>query len=143
MKRKETHGDKPKKRRGRPGDRKYNFVTTWDPIFPDIGKTIRKFSPLLAENKECCQLFPKGSFRMAYKRGHKNLKEIVEPSRILIQDNQLGRNSRVGQCRKCNKGGENPKGRKRANGLNNCKVLEEGSVFYSKNTGDGIPLDKI
>ena len=37
MKRKETLGDKPKKRRGRPGDRKYNFVTTWNPIFPDIG----------------------------------------------------------------------------------------------------------
>ena len=136
MKRKETLGDKPKKRRGRPGDRKYNFVTTWDPIFPDIGKTIRKFSPLLAEDKECRQLFPKGSFRMAYKRGHKKLKEIVAPSRILIQDNQLGRNSRVGQCRKCNKCGENPKGRKRANGLNNCKVLEEGSVFYSKSTGE-------
>ena len=101
MKRKETLGDKPKKMRGRPG-----FVTTWDPIFLDIGKTIRKFSPLLAENNECRQLFPKGCYRMAYKRGHKNLKEIVAPSRILIQDNQLGRNSRVGQCRKCNKCGE-------------------------------------
>ena len=33
MKRKETLGDKPTKRRGRPGHRKYNFVTTWDPIF--------------------------------------------------------------------------------------------------------------
>ena len=60
----------------------------------------------------------------------------MAPSRILIQDNQLGRNSRVRQCRKCNKCGENPKGRKRANGLNNCKVLEEGSVFYSKSTGE-------
>ena len=28
MKTKETLGDKSKKRRGRPGDRKYNFVTT-------------------------------------------------------------------------------------------------------------------
>ena len=73
---------------------------------------------------------------MAYKRGHKNLKETVAPSRIFIQDNQLGRNSRVGQCRKCNKCGENPKGHKRANGLNNCKVLEDGSVFYSKSTGE-------
>ena len=60
----------------------------------------------------------------------------MAPSRILIQDNQLGRNSRVCQCRKCNKCGENPKERKRANGLNNCKVLEEGSVFYSKSTGE-------
>ena len=104
--------------------------------FPDIGKTIRKFSPLLAEDEECRQLFPKGSFRMAYKRGHNNLKEIVAPSRILMQDNQLGRNSRVGQHRKCNKCGENPKGHKRANGLNNCTVLEKGSVFYSKSTGE-------
>ena len=30
----------------------------------------------------------------------------------------------------------NPKGHKRANGLNNCKVLEEGSVFYSRSTGE-------
>ena len=37
---------------------------------------------------------------------------------------------------KCNKCGENPKGHKRANGLNNCKVLEGGSVFYSKSTGE-------
>ena len=97
---------------------------------PDIDKTIRKFSPLLAEDEECRQLFPKGSFLMAYK------KEIVALSTILVQDNQLGRNSRVGQCRKCNKCGENPKGCKRANGLNNCKVLEEESVFYSKSTGE-------
>ena len=62
MKRKETLGDKTKKRIGRPGDRKYNFVATWNPIFPNIGKTIRKFSPLLAEVEKCPQLFPKESF---------------------------------------------------------------------------------
>ena len=73
---------------------------------------------------------------MAYKRGHKNVKEIVAPSRILIEDNQLGRNSREGQCRKCNKCGEIPKGLKKANGLNNCKFLEEGSVFYINSTGE-------
>ena len=56
MKRKETLSDKPKKRRGRPKDRKYNFVTTWDPIFPDIGKIIRKFSQLRTRNVVNCFL---------------------------------------------------------------------------------------
>ena len=37
-------------------ERKYSFVTTWDPAFPDIRK---------------------GSFRVAFKKGHKNLKEII------------------------------------------------------------------
>ena len=75
MKRKETLESKPRKNRFRPKQRKYNFVTTWDPMFPDIGRAIRKFVLLLEEDEECNKLFPKGSFRMAYKRGHKNLKE--------------------------------------------------------------------
>ena len=79
MKRKETLESKPRKNRFRPKQRKYNFVTTWDPMFPDIGRAIRKFVPLLAEDEEFNKLFPKGSFRMAYKRGHKNLKEVLAP----------------------------------------------------------------
>ena len=42
MKRKETLESKPRKNRFRLKQRKYNFVTTWDPMFPDIGRAIRK-----------------------------------------------------------------------------------------------------
>ena len=60
MKRKETLESKPRKNRFRPKQRKYNFVTTWDPMFPDIGRAIRQFVPLLAEDEECNKLSPKG-----------------------------------------------------------------------------------
>ena len=134
MKRKETLESKPRKNRVRRKQRKYNFVTTWDPMFPDIGRAIRKFVPLLAEDEECNKLFPKGSFRMAYKRGHKNLKEILAPSTISTLEGELGRNSKSGQCKKCQKCGTSGRGRKRSNGLNNCAVLEEGNTFRSKVT---------
>ena len=68
-------------------------------MFPDIGRAIRKFVPLLAEDEECNKLFPKGSFRMAYKRGHKNLKEILAPSTISTPEGELGRNCKIWQCK--------------------------------------------
>ena len=49
MKRKETLESKPRKNRFGPEKRKYNFATTWDPMFSDIGRAVRKFVPLLAE----------------------------------------------------------------------------------------------
>ena len=54
--------------------RKINFVTTWDPMFSDINEALGKFQHILEEDDECRNLFPKGSFRISYKRGHKNLK---------------------------------------------------------------------
>ena len=78
--------------------------------------------------------FLKGSFRMAYKRGHKNLKEILAPSTISTLEGELGRNSKTGQCKKCQKCGTSERGRKTSNGLNNCAVLEEGNTFCSKVT---------
>ena len=114
--------------------RKYNFVATWDPIFPDIGRAIRKFVPLLAEDEECKKLFPKGSFIMVYKRGHKNLKEILAPSTISTPEGELGRNSKIGQCKKWQKCGTSGRGRKRSNRLNTCAVLEQGNMFCSKVT---------
>ena len=134
MKRKETLESKPRKNRFRPKQRKYNFVTTWDPKFPDTGRAIRKFVPLLAED-ECNKLFPKGSsFRMAYKRRHKNLKEILAPSTISTLEGELSRNSKTGQCKKCQKCGTSGRGKKTSNGLNNCGVWEEGNTFCSKVT---------
>ena len=132
MKRKETLESKPKKNRFGPKQRKYNFATTWDPMFSDIGRAIRKLVPLFAEDEECNKLFPKGSFRMAYKRGHKNLKEILAPSTISTPEGELGRNSKTGQCKKYQKCETSGRGRKRSNGLNNCAVLEEGNTFCSK-----------
>ena len=105
MKRKETLESKPRKNRVGPKQRKYNFVTTWDPMFLDIGRAIKKFVPLLAEDEECNKLFPKGSYRIAYKRGHKNLKEILAPSTISTLEGEPGRNSKSGQYKKCQKCG--------------------------------------
>ena len=134
MKSRETLESKPRKNRSGPEKRKYNFATTWDPMFPDTGQAIRKFLPLLAEDEECNKLFPKGYFRMAYKRGHKNLKEILASSAISTPEGELGRNSKIGQCKRCQKCGTSGRGRKRSNGLNNCAVLEEGNTFCSKVT---------
>ena len=55
---------------------KINFETSWDPMFPDINKALRKFQHILEDDDQCKQLFPRGTFRVAYKRGHKNLKRI-------------------------------------------------------------------
>ena len=65
-------------------------------MFPDTGRAIRKFVPLLAEVEECNKLFPKGSFRMAYKRGHKNVKGILALSLFSTLEGGLGRNSKSG-----------------------------------------------
>ena len=101
---------------------------------PDIGQAIKKFVLLLVEDEECNKPFPKGSFRMADKRGHKNLKEILAPSTISTPEGELGRNSKTGQCKKCQKCGTSGRGRKRSNGLNNCAVLEERNTFCSEVT---------
>ena len=44
--------------------KKLNFVTTFDPSFPDIVKAIRKFSNILSDDEECKNVFPEGSFRV-------------------------------------------------------------------------------
>ena len=58
-----------------------NFVTSWDPMFPDINEALRKFQHILEDDDQCKPLFPRGTFRVAYKRGHKNLKELVAPAK--------------------------------------------------------------
>ena len=74
---------RPKRARCDQGAKKLNFVTlTFDPSFPDIAKVIRKFSNILSDDEECKNVFPEGSFRAVYRRGHKNLKELLAPSEI-------------------------------------------------------------
>ena len=53
---------------------------------------------------------------------------------ISTLEGELGRNSKSGQRKKCQKCGTSGRGRKRSNGLNNCAVLEEGNMFCSKVT---------
>ena len=85
--------------------KKINFVTTWDPMFPDINEALGKFQHILEEDDECRNLFPKGSFRVSYKRGHKNLKELIAPSKIALPDDceERGNSKRQyqGKCVKC------------------------------------------
>ena len=100
MKRKETLKTRTKPKLNR---RKYNFVTTWDPAFPDIRKVLHKFTNVLMEDEECREVFPNGSFRVAYKKGHKNLKEIIAPSRSVFAGTEgpVSRNGsgREGSCK--------------------------------------------
>ena len=73
---------RPKRAMCNQGAKKLNFVTTFDPSFPDIVKAIRKFSNILSDDEECKKVFPEGSFRVIHRRGHKNLKELLAPSGI-------------------------------------------------------------
>ena len=114
MKRKETLKTRIQPKLNR---KKYNFVTTWDPAFLDIRKALHKFTNVLMENEECREVFPKGSFKVAYKKGHKNLKEIIAPSRSVFAGTEgpVGRNRsfREGSSKKCLKCGMGDRGRKR------------------------------
>ena len=83
---------------------------------------------------------PKGCFRVAYKRTHKSIKEMVAPSRIAIQEdssnkqNFTSRNTQ-GKCSKCGRCGKAIRGKKRAIDLYNCNVMLEGDRFRSTSTG--------
>ena len=104
-------------------------------MFPNIGKAIKKFAKILEEDEDCREVFPEGCFRIAYKRGHKNLKEIIAPSSFAFASHgdikQRNHRDEIGYCKKCNKCGRSNRGRKRENDLNNCSVMEEGETFYS------------
>ena len=99
--------------------RKINFVTRYDPTFPDFRKAIRASEHILRADEECNQVFPRGCFRVAYKRTHRNIKEMVAPSRIAIQEdnsnkqNSTSRNTQ-GKCSKCGRCGTAIRGKKRA-----------------------------
>ena len=120
--------------------RKINFVTGYDPTFPDIPKAIRASKHILKADEECNQVFLRECFRDAYERTHKNIKEMVAPSRIAIQEdssnkeNSISRNTQR-KCSKCGRFGTAARGRKRAIDLYNCNVMLEGDRFMSTSTG--------
>ena len=62
--------------------RVYYFSTSYDPEFPNIRECIKKHEKILDEDPEMKELFPKGCFRVTERRGHKNLKEHLAPSRF-------------------------------------------------------------
>ena len=136
LKRKDTLGEKVARNR-KIRNRKINFVTTWDPMFPDINKAFRKFYHILEEDEQCKKLFPKGSFRVSYKRGHKNLKEFLASSKLVFENMDAVSNSKRqhhGKCVKCGSCGKSTKGRKRSSGIYCCQVLEENNQFKSFQT---------
>ena len=120
--------------------RKINFVTEHDPTFPDIRKAIGASEHILRAEEECNQVFPRGCFRVAYKRTHKNIKEMVAPSGIAIQEgssnkqNSTSRNTHI-KCSKCGRCGTATRGKQRAIDLYNCSVMLEGDRFRSTSTG--------
>ena len=58
---------RPKRARCNQGAKRLNFVTIFDPGFPDIGKVIRKLSNILSDDEECKKVIPEGSFRVVYR----------------------------------------------------------------------------
>ena len=102
LKRKDVIDGKVKCTNRKLGAKKINFVTTWDPMFPNINQAIKKFQHILEEDDLCKQIFPKGTFRVAYKRGHKNLKELIGPSKISLRDSKegiQGKRQYIGKCK--------------------------------------------
>ena len=101
--------------------REYYFVTDYDPEFPKIRKYFKKHRHILDKDPECRVLFPKGSFKVTEPRGHKNLEELLAPSRLKRKGAETReRETLEGKgCYKCGKCRTNNKGRKRASGIVN------------------------
>ena len=91
----------------------------------------------MEEDGQCKKLFPKGSFRVSYKRGHKNLEEFLAPSKVVFENTDALRHSKRqhhGKCAKCGSCGKSTKGRMRSSGIYCCQVLEENNQFKSFKT---------
>ena len=82
---------------------------------------------------------------MTFKKGHKNLKEIIAPSRSMfsITKGSCGKNRSGNErsCKKCGKCGMSDRGRKRKSiNLNNCMILQEGTHFRNNVTGENFRI---
>ena len=118
--------------------RKYNYVTDFDPGFPNIISTIRSCLPILHEDPECRALFPKKAFRASYRKGYANLKELIAPSKINhYMPKEVNKN---GSCNKCVKCELSNRGKKRISGLTQCKVSQEGIKFKSNSTKETFTI---
>ena len=83
-------------------------------MFPDINKALRKFQHILEDDDQCKQLFPGGTFRVVYRIGHKNLKELIAQARVntgMSAGPNYHRDT-LGKCVKCGMYGTSNRGRK-------------------------------
>ena len=75
---------------------------------------------ILRADEECNQVFPTGRFSVTCNRTHKNIKEMVAPSRIAIQEdssnkqNSRSRNTQ-GKWSKCGRCGTATRGKRKGN----------------------------
>ena len=56
------------------------FVTSYNPILPNINSLINKYLPILHADLDLKELFPKKSTTTVYRRQKRNLKEMLAPS---------------------------------------------------------------
>ena len=56
---------------------------------------MKKCQYILEEDEECRNLFSRGSFKVSYRRSHKNLKELLAPSKIALSE-ESGREKQPG-----------------------------------------------
>ena len=68
--------------------KKFRFVTDYEPAFSDIQRIIKTNEDVLRADEELKKVFPNGAkyFQISYRRGAANIKEILAPSRIILQD---------------------------------------------------------
>ena len=71
-------------------------------------------------------------FRVAHRRGHKNLKEWISSSRV----RGLSSEGKVGHEEEDPGSGKETQGRKRACRIYDCHVMEEGDSIASRVTGE-------
>ena len=76
------------KRNNKKTFQKYRFVTEYEPSFPDIRKAFRKFDHMLKNDEKMKKVFPYDAkhFQVSEKRGTKNIKEILAPSTVNLND---------------------------------------------------------
>ena len=110
---------------------KINFVVSHDPTFPDIRKTINRHYHILEGDEQCGRLFPKGIFRVCSRRGNRNLKEWIAPSRYVGPKRVDEENRGNWKCGSC---GKSVRRRKPNSGIYNCDIMEETTSFKSKAT---------
>ena len=64
--------------------RKYQFVTAYEPAFPDIKKVLLSHQNIIYEDEELREVFPNGAsdFQVSERRDAKNIKELLATSTI-------------------------------------------------------------
>ena len=79
-----NHGHKKKQK---DSDRKYRFITNYEPSFTNIRKVLFKHQHILMNSHILKKVFPRGAkdFQIVEKRGGPNIKEYLAPSKVKIK----------------------------------------------------------